>query len=364
MDAIPAPIFYKDAALIYRGCNSAFEDFIGLAREDIIGQSVYGVAPKELADVYQKADAELLEAGGLQIYQTQVRYADGTNHDVEFRKAIFNDPKTSEPMEMIGVILDLTELRAAEREMIDAKERAEKANRTKSEFLTSMSHELRTPLNAIIGFSEVIKDQTFGPNEETRYRNYAADIHSSGKHLLALIDDILDMAKIEAGALLQTEDWINAAYLLEKGCKLVQTRAESKKQHLTCHPPSTPVQLLSDERMVVQILTNLLSNAVKFTPAEGEITISGNLTDRGEFKFLIADNGIGIPEQDKAKIFERFHQAGGSNVENRDGIGLGLTIVRELVEKHGGTIELKSGVDEGTTATVVFPPERVRISKT
>jgi PAS domain S-box-containing protein len=163
MDAIPAPIFYKDSELIYRGCNAAFLDFIGLPRDKILGQTVYGIAPPNLAKIYHNADHELLLQGGIQIYEAEVRYADDTLHNVEFRKSVFIDPETGSAGGMIGVMLDITELRHTEMDLILARDQAEAATRTKSRFLANISHELRTPLNAILGFSQCIGDEMFGP---------------------------------------------------------------------------------------------------------------------------------------------------------------------------------------------------------
>jgi PAS domain S-box-containing protein len=202
MDAIPAPIFYKDSDLIYRGCNTAFLEFIGLPRDQALGKSVYGIAPRDLADVYHKADAELLLQGGVQIYEADVRYADRSHHRVEFRKAVFIDQETNKPGGMIGVMLDVTDLRATEAELIVAKDRAEDADRAKSRFLANISHELRTPLNAILSFSQIIGEERFGSIGNDRYVGYAHDIMRSGGSLLGLIDNILDLSRIEAN---QTE---------------------------------------------------------------------------------------------------------------------------------------------------------------
>ncbi|HVO14487.1 MAG TPA: ATP-binding protein [Alphaproteobacteria bacterium] len=239
-----------------------------------------------------------------------------------------------------------------------ARDEANHANRAKSEFLAHMSHELRTPLNAINGFSEIIKDELFGP-VAPRYRDYAADIFRSGMHLTALINDVLDLSKIEAGKLEVDEAIVEPAALVESCIRLVRDRAhKASLRLLTELPPDLPL-LRADERLVKQMLLNLLTNAVKFTPEGGHVTISAGPGPDGGLAFAVRDTGVGIAAEDIPRALEPYGQVATARERNPDGIGLGLPLVKKMAELHGGTLELESAPALGTTATIVFPRERV-----
>ncbi|MFT3672657.1 PAS domain-containing sensor histidine kinase [Aestuariivirga sp.] len=233
------------------------------------------------------------------------------------------------------------------------KARAEAANRSKSEFLANMSHELRTPLNAIIGFSEVMTNEFFGPIGTPKYIEYANDIRRSGQFLLDVINDILDMSKIEAGRLdLEIED-VHFNTLLEEVMRLVGPRAAEGKLNIVQQiEDAKPFR--ADRRALKQVMINLLSNAVKFTPEGGTVTIKGRSTEAG-FVLSIADTGIGIPQRDIQKLGRPFEQVENQFTKSRGGSGLGLAISRSLVELHHGTLEIASAVGKGTTVTVTLP---------
>ncbi len=233
------------------------------------------------------------------------------------------------------------------------KARAEAANRSKSEFLANMSHELRTPLNAIIGFSEVMTNEFFGPIGTPKYIEYANDIRRSGQFLLDVINDILDMSKIEAGRLdLEIED-VNFPTLLEEVMRLVGPRAAEGKLSIIQHAEEAK-PFRADRRALKQVMINLLSNAVKFTPEGGTVTIKGRSTENG-FALSIADTGIGIPQRDIQKLGRPFEQVENQFTKSRGGSGLGLAISRSLIELHHGALEITSAVGKGTTVTVTLP---------
>ncbi len=264
----------------------------------------------------------------------------------------------------IEVGLEQYNLVTAERELRDvqltmAKEQAELANRAKSEFLAAMSHELRTPLNAILGFSEVIQNETFGPVGNVKYREYAGDIHESGQHLLDLINDILDLSKIESGSDELHEDEIEIPEVIHSALKLVGYRAEQGGIKLELELQDPLPALRADVRKLKQILVNLLSNAVKFTDAGGEVTLGAWCRMDSGYVFQIIDTGIGIAPEDIPKALSRFGQVDGDLDRQYEGTGLGLPLTRALVELHGGVLELQSEVGVGTTVTVCFPAKRI-----
>jgi signal transduction histidine kinase len=229
----------------------------------------------------------------------------------------------------------------------------EAANRHKSEFLANMSHELRTPLNAIIGFSEVLDEHMFG-ELNAKQDEYVRDIHSSGLHLLSLINDILDLAKVEAGRMELSLSTFNVPAALENAMTLVRERGARHGVALNMHVDEALDSITADERKFKQILLNLLSNAVKFTPAGGKVELRGKqLADCVEVS--VTDTGIGISAADQALIFEEFRQVGGDYAGKPEGTGLGLTLARKFVEMHGGRIWVESELGKGSTFSFTVP---------
>ena len=233
--------------------------------------------------------------------------------------------------------------------------RAVAASRAKSEFLANMSHELRTPLNAILGFSELLREDTFA----SKRAEYASLIHDSGEHLLALINDILDLSKIEAGRVTLRDEETDLARLAGDCHELMSVRARTAGLQLAIEiVPGLP-KVRADARALKQILLNLLSNAVKFTPAGGRVTVFARMTGLGEIELGVEDSGIGIPEDEQAKVFESFGQARQDAFTADKGTGLGLAIVKGLVGALDAQVHLKSEPHRGTRVTVTLPPERV-----
>lgn len=240
----------------------------------------------------------------------------------------------------------------------EARRRAEAANIAKSRFLAQMSHELRTPLNAILGFSEVMKAEIFGPHAVPAYKDYSNDIHNSGVHLLGLINEILDLSRIEAGRYELNEEPISLAGVVAECSHLLQMRAESRG--LIIHElfePDLP-RLWADERAIRQVCLNLLSNAIKFTPQSGEIWLKVGWTASGGQYLSVKDTGPGIPEEEIPIVLASFGQGSNSIKSAEQGAGLGLPIAKNLVELHGGTFVLKSKLRIGTEVVVTFPTER------
>jgi two-component system cell cycle sensor histidine kinase PleC len=252
-----------------------------------------------------------------------------------------------------------SELEQAKANSDEARRRAEEANMAKSRFLATMSHELRTPLNAILGFSEVMKNEVFGVHASPTYREYSNDIHGSGQHLLALINEILDLSRIEAGRYELNEEAIQLAHIVEDCRHMVGLRAKAKAQVVKdAIDPSLP-RIWADERAVRQIVLNLLSNAVKFTPPAGEITLKVGWTSSGGQYVSVRDTGPGIPEDEIPIVMSSFGRGSLAIKTAEQGSGLGLPIVKGLVDLHGGNFRLLSRPREGTEVIVTFPAERV-----
>jgi two-component system cell cycle sensor histidine kinase PleC len=241
----------------------------------------------------------------------------------------------------------------------EARRRAESSNISKSRFLAQMSHELRTPLNAILGFSEVMKSEVFGPHAVPAYKEYAADIHNSGVHLLNLINEILDLSRIEAGRYELNEEPVDLAHVVADCHHLLQLRAHNRGIAIQeLFEPGLP-RLWADERACRQICLNLLSNAIKFTPQGGEVWLKVGWTAAGGQYMSVKDNGPGIPEDEIPIVLASFGQGTNAIKSAEQGTGLGLPIAKNLVDLHGGTFTLKSRVRFGTEVIVTVPPERV-----
>ncbi len=254
---------------------------------------------------------------------------------------------------------DITEQYRQQRRIEAALRQAEEASRAKSQFLANMSHELRTPLNAIIGFSEIIRDQMFGSVGIPRYVDYARDINASGTHLLALIGDILDMSRIEAGYYALDEKAVDLSAIIESALTMVRPQAERGGIILRNLSPETLPQLRADERVVKQVLINLLGNAVKFTPSGGNIDVVFRQLPDASPSLTVMDTGIGIPPERLEQIFEPFQLAKAEVARQHGGTGLGLSISKRLMELHGGMLTLSSTVGVGTQAQITFPNWRL-----
>lgn len=243
-------------------------------------------------------------------------------------------------------------------------EQAEHANRAKSAFLANMSHELRTPLNAIMGFSEVMKDQHLGPVHNPKYLAYAADIHASGRYLLGIINDILDLSKIEAGKMtLESAEEFPLRQALQGSLSICATLGEKFGVRLESDLPQENIRLLAVERMIRQIMINLVGNAIKFTPAGGSVWVSGTCCPDGGYAVMVRDSGIGMTKEEIAKALTPFGQIQNKLTATHNGTGLGLPLAKAMLELHGGRLEIDSLPGLGTRVLLSFPADRIRCNR-
>lgn len=376
LDAIPVPVFYKDVNGKYLGCNSEFEIFIGHKRECIIGFDVGAVSDEPLSKIYRDADNELFLRRGLQVYEGPLRASNGEEREVVFRKATF-DRSDGSVGGLIGVILDITERKRAEKalrvlhgnlevevalrtqELAEAKVRAEEASSSKSRFLANMSHELRTPLNAVVGFADAMRQAIFGEIGNPHYVEYVDRIHQAGQHLSRLVDDILDLAKVEEGYLDFTYESVSLGCLLEDLREVIRPLAEPRGNAVMFAQAIDADVVWADRFRLHQIVLNLLSNAIKFTE-NGQVRLdvqSRRQGDRREIRICVSDTGTGIPASRLSSLFDPFEQGDPLVARRFGGSGLGLSISRTLCEAMGGRIYLSSEVGVGTTVVLYLPQD-------
>ncbi|MGE0119290.1 MAG: PAS domain S-box protein [Dongiaceae bacterium] len=364
LDSLPAHVALLDADGIIISVNRMWRDAAGAAEADDLsglGRNYSEIVenPEGLfADEAPAMGAGLraVLAGEAPIFARE--YLRIVGREPRWFKFVATPVSKTEPRGAVIMHFDITDRIMAEEALRAAKEQAEFANRSKSEFLANVSHELRTPLNAIIGFSEVMQREMFGPLGKLQYKEYAKDIHDSGVHLLKIINDILDLSKIEAGKFELHKEKLQMSDIVRSCLRLVSDRANAGKLTLKTDVPGDLPPLFADSRAVKQILINLLSNSVKFTPPGGEIRISARRDAGGDFVLTVADTGIGIAEKDLPKAMAAFGQVDGALNRKYAGTGLGLPLVRLLAELHNGSMALDSTVDVGTTVTVRLPQPR------
>ncbi|MCA0432910.1 MAG: HAMP domain-containing histidine kinase [Proteobacteria bacterium] len=253
----------------------------------------------------------------------------------------------------------ITALKAERDRAEEERRKAEEANKAKSTFLANMSHELRTPLNAILGFSEVLERELFGPLANRTYKDYAGDINTSGRYLLGLINDILDLSRIEAGRVELREEPINLVQVMENARHLLGLKAAEKDTLIEIESDAALPKILCDERSINQIAINLLTNAIKFTPSKGRVKLSASRQQDGSVCIRVTDSGPGIPAEEIDRVMSAFSRGSLATKKAIDGVGLGLPIVKGLMELHDGTLQIISTLGRGTEVACVFPASRV-----
>jgi two-component system cell cycle sensor histidine kinase PleC len=346
--------------------NDAFVRTFGWGRDKIIGEDVLVLATIDEVERFRENHDEFVGTGKRGTGEMKILRRDGSIANALYTTAMLE--LSARRRFLVTTIMDITVRKQMEISLRLAKEQADAANHAKSSFLANMSHELRTPLNAIIGFSEMMERETFGPLGAPKYHEYIHDIHFSARHLLEIINEVLDMSKIEAGRVELDESEVDIAGVIDTVVRLMAARAVDKGLVFDVTVPDTFPKLLSDQRLILQILINLVSNAVKFSRAKGTISIQAEILPDEDMRLTVEDHGVGIP-RDKIKealepfgqIHETVHAISGEVAQQ--GTGLGLPLARAMAELHGGGLDIESDTNQGTIVRVTFPARRVLAGK-
>jgi PAS domain S-box-containing protein len=357
-DAVKDGIFITDPATgHFIDVNKCGCEMYGYDMSEIIGRDIgflsSGIHPYTLEVAIE--NSKRATQGESQVFEWQAKAKNGSLFWIEIS---ITHAEIDKVPAIIAILRDISERKLQDEELVHAAQTLSAASEAKSVFLANMSHELRTPLNAIIGFSDLMRLELFGPLGSSRYREYVEDIHKSGVHLLSLINDVLDLSRLDAGRTPLVEENISLYALVGETCRIVEVQAEQSGLKLIVDVPAGLARLRADERRIRQILLNLLSNAIKFTPAGGTVTVKAFETACG-MVLQVCDNGIGIAKADMPRVFERFGQVDSKLSRKYEGTGLGLPLARQLIELHGGALTLESEENGGTVVTILFPPERI-----
>jgi len=357
LDNSPAPIYFKDPEGRFLIANRQYEQMYRVKFADIRGKTSKQIFGGALGEQFWEHDQTVLK--DRKVVEREEHIFGRSYLTLKFPIV---DP-TGELLGLGGIETDVTEIKRAEKDLRDAKEHAEFANRAKTEFLANMSHELRTPLNSILGLSEMLMNETVGPLGSPKYLEYAQDIHTSGHHLLGLISEVLDLSKIEAGELEIIEGEIDVTDAVSTCVRMIEGRSSMQAPRVRVEFANGLPRLLGDERRFKQILLNLLGNAVKFTPQDGTVSLAAEVCSRGRFTIKVADTGIGIAAADIPKVLEPFGQVRDVFTRKHEGTGLGLYLAKSFTEMHGGTLDIDSALGQGTTVTLRFPKERTVLTR-
>lgn len=337
--------------------NDAACQLLERPKDDLLRSTIHGLRDFNSLDQWRD-HWNLLKTKGACTTEEILIHRDGHKKIIEFTEnyLLYKNKEFN-----CAFMRDVTKSKQEEQELIQAKNQAESASRSKSEFLANMSHELRTPLNAIIGFSSIMHSQTFGPMGHDKYLEYALDIKESGDHLLSIINDILDLSKIEAGQFQLYESKMHLGKVLASALRIVRGRPEAEKISLIEDIPDTLPIIYGDERALKQVVMNILSNAVKFTDEKGTVTLSCHYDPGNDFPVEIrcTDTGVGMREEDIDKALKPFTQIDNSYARRHEGTGLGLPLVQKLMDMHQGKLHIQSAEGRGTTVSLFLPKVRV-----
>lgn len=366
MDTIPSPIFFKDLNFRFIGCNRAYEAAMGISDYELIGKTVYDITDIEKANTHQKMDEELLKNSLNNIYEEIVEFADGSIRDVIFNKAVIKNEKNVS-IGIVGVMTDITDKKEAGilKKSIDEKKQIIdeilENDKMKSEFLANISHELRTPLNVIFGSVQLMElymsNNQYNESKEKVIRNIAT-MKQNCFRLLRLVNNLIDISKIDAKTFEIHLANRNIISVIEEITMSVADFIENKGINLVFNTAIEEKVMACDDDKIERILLNLLSNAIKFTPFGGSIVVN-IYSEKENLYITVEDNGIGIPENKQSQIFQRFCQIDEIFTRMHEGCGIGLNLVKSLVEMHGGAITFKSEVGVGTSFVIKLPIKEV-----
>jgi PAS domain S-box-containing protein len=357
IDVIPRMVCVTGRDGRYLLVNRMFAAFVGMPASRLIGKRPVEAHAGPFARILMDGDERLLSGKSVPSpVEEELVDRDGNPCVLLTTKAVFHDEDGEEAM-VVTVFVDITDRKRTEHDLIAAKEQAELANRSKTEFVANMSHELRTPLNAVIGFSQVIAGEMLGPIGTPKYVGYARDILASAEHLLGLINDILDVSKLEAGKLDLADEIIDPVKTVSDIVQLAEAKARAGDIHVSIRREGTIPPLRADGRKVKQIVLNLLVNAIKFSHSGGRVELVLRNAG-GVVAIAVVDHGIGMDAAEVKLAMTRFGQVASAWTRKHDGTGLGLPLAIGLTELHGGTLAIHSTKGVGTTVTVTFPRER------
>ena len=356
IDTVPVMIFAVDRQQRCTMANSRFCEFFSMNKESAVGQDLREIIGGAWSLDQANHDAAVFDQGTSREFEEGIVDRFGAMRTFLTTKVPLRD-NPDDVSDVVTVSLDITDRKEAERVLIRAKQTAEAASLTKTQFIANTSHELRTPLNAIIGFAEILETELYGPLENLKYKQYVGDILTSARHLLNLINDILDVSRIESGQLELSEGKIDLPRSIESVVRLIRSRAEDSEVDVS-FVVAPKIALYADERRVKQILLNVVANAVGFTPPGGKVRIEGWIAEDNGIRIRVVDTGIGIPAREIPTAISRFGRVNSSSSLSRAGTGLGLPLSIDLMQLHGGEIDIESTIGKGTTVTVKFPATR------
>lgn len=367
-DTIPSPIFIKDINCRYITCNRAFEVAIGVSESELVGKTIFDVADIELASRHQKKDEELLKNSCGQIYEEDAQYADGSLRNIICNKAVFTD-ESGAPIGIVGVMTDITDKKEAgklKQSIIENKQIINEIlenDKLKTEFFSNISHELRTPLNVILGSVQLMElymsKNQYNESKDKFIRNIGT-MKQNCYRLLRLVNNLIDISKIDAKAFELHLKYCNIINVIKEITLSVSDYIENKGVSLEFNTDVEEKVMACDDEKIERILLNLLSNSIKFTPLGGKIIVNVYDQEHG-LCIKVEDSGIGIPENKQSQIFQRFCQIDGMFTRTHEGSGIGLNLVKSLVEMHGGTITFESQVGVGTNFVINLPNRDVEV---
>lgn len=357
-DASEIGIVVSDTSQRIIRVNDAFIRTYGWSRSELVNTKVSSLVTPDERELAEINHETFIKEGKRASGEMKIIRKDGTVSNSLFTTATLE--LSQRRRFQVTTVMDITLRKQMEHSLRMAKDQADAANRAKSTFLANMSHELRTPLNAIIGFSEMMLHETFGPLGHTKYSEYLGDIHLSARHLLEIINEVLDMSKIEAGRIELDEEMVDLSSMIKSVKRMMDSRAFEKDVTIKISTPDDLAHIRADQRLMRQILINLVTNAVKFSQEGGTIILEANVLEDGRMKIIVADEGVGIPKEKIRQAMEPFGQVA-DHAENthHQGTGLGLPLAKAMVELHEGVLQLESELGEGTKAIVYIPEHRV-----